>query len=425
MAVQPPNPGLFNAGAPGIDTDQVNQLLKPYGVSMPSSYQQPGPFENMPGFNSGHPGLSRGLDNAFIALAGMGPTGRTAGENISNVARGVLGIGSYRRQYQAEQAMMPLQFAKEIGGLQQQQATIDELRGRGEYYKAMGQYRGDENQTNILRGQMNANTRNGPGNLQLGTNGKVQERQMGKDGNSYWQDTEIDPQEFKAEHARTKLSNRFPGLEGMYIGNALANHYGGADKVPDTIPDDIMSKVMREGAALTPGYQSGVQKEGAIPAADAYNKFLESQTDAYKGFIKPFQVDNPEKEIAAEKAKWMAHFMNNQDPTNPNPPHQTFAAIDAQAQAQAEHTVREKISKRQAVDAAYGQWSAQPPAAKQALPFAGWMQQRGFDPVNGTFGAAPGQQAPSNPAAGPTPQATGPQLTPKQEAFTNKFILNP
>ena len=136
-----------------MDPNSINATLQPYGVQLPTSYQQPGIAENT-GWGQRHPGIATGIDNALIAVAGMGPTGDTAGENISNVARGVMGIGPYRRQYASEQAMVPFQIAKEVGGLQAQQSYMQMQKAMAGYYGDRGQAALAKNQIDLQKAQL-------------------------------------------------------------------------------------------------------------------------------------------------------------------------------------------------------------------------------------------------------------------------------
>lgn len=138
------------AGPPMFDVGAVNQMLAPYGVQLPSSFSDAGPFQQaaedqqqgegsiLGKLMGGHPAIGRGLDNALIAAALTQPS-RTAGEGISNVAQALLGVAPYRRQLAAQQAEIPLQFASTIGGLQAQQAMLKMYQGLGDYYRESGQ----------------------------------------------------------------------------------------------------------------------------------------------------------------------------------------------------------------------------------------------------------------------------------------------
>jgi hypothetical protein len=97
----------------------ANTALGQFGLSLP---QNPNPFilfNNNPGsFAQNHPRIAGGLDNAAGVLANMGPTSMSAGDNISNVARGLMGNRAMHQQYLQQQYQAPFQLASQIGGLQ-------------------------------------------------------------------------------------------------------------------------------------------------------------------------------------------------------------------------------------------------------------------------------------------------------------------
>lgn len=116
----------LGGGEPEVDNDQINALLQHFGgLSVPDQYQPQGAFESMPWISKRAPSLAYGMDNALIALANMGPTGKTAGENISNVARGLQSIGPTRQAQAMNPMLMALQMAGHVAGLQQSQANIE------------------------------------------------------------------------------------------------------------------------------------------------------------------------------------------------------------------------------------------------------------------------------------------------------------
>jgi hypothetical protein len=122
-------------GGAGPDTsgDAINALLQQFGgINVPAP-QQTGLFENT-GWGGRHPALSGGLDNALIALGNMGPTGPTAGDNISNVARGLQSIGPTRQMQRLAPVMAALQMAQGVAGLQQSAANINREGAMAQYY---------------------------------------------------------------------------------------------------------------------------------------------------------------------------------------------------------------------------------------------------------------------------------------------------
>src|SRR5512146_1546478 len=80
--------------------DELGQLLGSMGVSLPDHIRQ-NVFLPETGFFGNHPGLTRGIENAVLAAASMGPSA-TVGEGISNVARSMIAVPQMRQQYQMQ-----------------------------------------------------------------------------------------------------------------------------------------------------------------------------------------------------------------------------------------------------------------------------------------------------------------------------------
>lgn len=104
-----PNPSMMQ---PTMDPSQLVQreegyLQSPYALVNPNSF-----------LAQRAPGIAGHLDNAFLTLANMGPTGDTAGENISNVMRGMMGARQFNQERAMQAAMLPMQMR--MMGLQQQ-----------------------------------------------------------------------------------------------------------------------------------------------------------------------------------------------------------------------------------------------------------------------------------------------------------------
>jgi len=132
-AAMPPEPA-----APQSWEEAAGKMLSPFGVKPVS----PSPFAPIPesNFTRAHPMLASGLSNALLGLAGMGPTEWSAGANISNVARGLIGIPQMRRQAQMQQMAMPFQQAGLLFGPQEQQAKLEFERAQAEQARAMAHY---------------------------------------------------------------------------------------------------------------------------------------------------------------------------------------------------------------------------------------------------------------------------------------------
>lgn len=233
------SPQGFGPGpaTPGFDATTINAALQPYGVSMPESYSAPGPAENT-SWGQQHSRLSRGIDNALIAVGGMGPGGPTAGENISNAVRGVMGVEPFRRQYMSEQAMLPFQYAKEVGGLQAQQSYMKMQNAMGAYYGDRGTAALQANEQKLQGAQIRANIQGAlKPRLNKDASGEfVEIPQVDDNFQTTWQRTNIDPSEFRSQEAKGKFANRFgQSAQSEFVGNTLANHYGSWDKIPDVL----------------------------------------------------------------------------------------------------------------------------------------------------------------------------------------------
>jgi hypothetical protein len=94
--------------------DSGNKMLENQGMSPYQPFESPF-FSNQ--FVDQHPRLSAGLGGALGVLANMEPTSpypTSAGANIANVARGVMGNAMMQRNFHLQQAMMPFQIASQV-----------------------------------------------------------------------------------------------------------------------------------------------------------------------------------------------------------------------------------------------------------------------------------------------------------------------
>jgi hypothetical protein len=102
------NPAAWNSDFSG----QLQQMIAPY-QQMAKQYGNSG-YAALPGNSwlaQAHPGIARPLDSALLAVA-MTKPGQTIGENISNVAGGIVGAQGYRRQQMMQSAMLPYELAE-------------------------------------------------------------------------------------------------------------------------------------------------------------------------------------------------------------------------------------------------------------------------------------------------------------------------
>jgi type II secretory pathway component PulJ len=92
-----------------------NQMLQEQGMQPYTPMQSPY-FSN--DFVQNHPQLSGALGGALGVLGNMGPTPMVSGfgEGLSRLAQGVAGNAMMQRQWQQQQAMMPMQIAQSVMG---------------------------------------------------------------------------------------------------------------------------------------------------------------------------------------------------------------------------------------------------------------------------------------------------------------------
>ena len=125
------------------DLSGFSQLLSKYGIAMPQPRQNvilPEPGSD--NFFGRHPMLSRGIENALLGVAAMGPTPEVsgAGDNISRAIQGFLGGPQLRTQMQMAPFMQSLGLAKTAADLQHVSDEHDYMQAHGEYMRAHGQY---------------------------------------------------------------------------------------------------------------------------------------------------------------------------------------------------------------------------------------------------------------------------------------------
>lgn len=110
--VMPPSGPPTNT-SPGI-AGVLNEILAPYGESTHE-------YQNAFLPNNSHPMLSNLFERALYGMA-MTPGGQTAGESMSNIARGIIGVPRAMREAREEQMFHPLQEAGQIQNLVGMQA---------------------------------------------------------------------------------------------------------------------------------------------------------------------------------------------------------------------------------------------------------------------------------------------------------------
>ena len=400
-------------GPPQMDTSTLNQILSPYGVQEPDSYLQPGPLENNRGFNMAHPQLASRLDNALIAVSLMGPTGATAGENISNAARGILGVGNYRRQFAAQQAAIPIEMAGKIAGLQHLGAESEELRARGEYYRNLPKMWENRDQQRLNAALVRSQIQ-GAEHPRLmkdaGGNEYVATPQVDNDGNITWQHSDIDPMEFKREQVKTKASNMFGGgLHGGVFSTQLAAKYG--DRL-----GELMANPTAEFAKDVNQFYTKMQQESAsYQGIGARNNEPISQSDRSKEALRASQkqldsymFQKSDMDPAKVRSALAPALLNSGA---------TLDQVEAQVQAQ----IAGMKQHNSQLDGMWNAYTRMPPEFQAQYDFGTYASNSGYDFRTRHFqpvGGAP-QQQPQAQQQGPMPGAPGSGLSPNVQAIIN------
>jgi len=90
--------------------DELETFIAPY---RDAAAKLSSPFATLPAnsrFGANHPLLAHSIDDAIIAMANT-PQGNTIGENISNVARGLMAPQQFHRQQALQASMLPYEMA--------------------------------------------------------------------------------------------------------------------------------------------------------------------------------------------------------------------------------------------------------------------------------------------------------------------------
>lgn len=375
-------------GAPDIDYDQVNALLQHFGgFQVPQDQQPQGMFENMPWLNKRSPGLATGLDNALIALSNMGPTGPTAGDNISNVARGLQSIGPTRRAQQLAPTMTALQMAGEVAKLQQASANIGREGAMAEYY-------GGRNETASSIAQSRMNVALQKQQMLAGKEGVIL-----KDGTvglpdvddatgkvTYVPHPEIDAKEFQKQQRKSKIAgimgNSFEGLvtQGM-LGDDPDSYKGGAQQYWKDA-NDILLKHRTAAAGVGAASRSD---EGEL------TRWNKNQQDQFKNiFSGPGTAGIREKRID-QRAQDI--FMERNQKGGPG------VTLD-KARKDAQWEEQQHQGKLQQ---AWSEFSLMGPDEQQRRGgIIGHLGAQGYDPASDSFGMRPSTPNPT-PGVAQTP----------------------
>lgn len=127
---------------PQMNPDLMNHYLNMFGTSLPQRLDPNILFGNaQPGsFADRHQKIAGALDNAIGVLANMGPPGMTTGENMSNVARGLMGNRVAHQQNLTNQVMAPFAMAGQVNQLQTDIDAHNLSKAHQLYFGAMGAY---------------------------------------------------------------------------------------------------------------------------------------------------------------------------------------------------------------------------------------------------------------------------------------------
>lgn len=427
-------PGAFNSqgGAPTFNTDLIQGLLAHFGVQLPSSFSDAGPFEQAAqGDNSpaskllgGHPQVGHAIDNALITAA-LTKQGRTPGEGISNVAQGLLGVQPYRREVASSQAQSPLEFAKAIGGLQQQDAMAQMYSGLGDIYRQNAQ-------ANLIRAQSGADKQEWQANVALmraqvesnkapriGTNGVVQTWQWSDPANplsgGYRDEPGLDPQEIRRQTERQQGGAAFQTWEGMR----------GPMPDPTRNPDaytkwwtDFHDQKLKDQLAVSRS-NFGMRQDANPSVTDTANKLFQgSQTEIatnqknldFSPTIKKSWQTGKRDQILQQG--WRSPDGRITIAPGDISGSRAAAAGLAQQEEQRLAVVRGQIA--QSGSEYQKMILSNPEQAAQFGSFGGYLLHQGYDYNSKTFSQPPAQNNPaSNPAQAPNPMQRAPQQSTK------------
>lgn len=409
------------SGQPEIDYDQVNALLQHFGgIGLANSgYQQQGLFENMSGISKRAPALAAGLDNALISLSAMGPTGATAGDNISNVARGLSAIGPTRRA----QAMAPVQnafaMAGEVAKLQQASANVGRETAMANYYTGLNQNRLDVANTRadasmygadqraaatdahteaISRIAANRNAMLAGKEPQLLADGTVGLPTVNDDGTiTYQSHPEIDAKEFAKERQRKQTQGALGGgVEGAIIGGMLGDDpasFKGGPKAYWNAANNILLQHRTAAAGVS---------QGGADNRQGVNEWNTSQKSLFNNiFTGGTSAGARENRIKQRRQELMAGGAD-------------YTAAGKQASSEAE-------AHRGKLNSLWGQYNLMDPGAQQkAGGIVGYLGQNGYDPNTDSFSAP---RTGAQPAAGGSPMPGGakPGVSPAVQAILDQL----
>lgn len=448
-------PGAFNTagGAPTLNTDVINNLLQQFGVMLPpGGFSDAGPFQQAQESQdqggqslagkllSGHPGVARAMDNALISAALTKP-GRTTGENIGNVAQGLLGVMPFRRALQSEQAQVPLEFAKTLGGLQQQQAMLQMYSGLGDYYRQMGQANVDRGQAALERNNVSLQNAMLRAQVQalheprVGMNGQAEIWEFTDPANpgsgQYVAHPEIDPHQVRVAQNRQQGGEIYRMYEGV----------AGQEPDPDKDPmayhkwhTDYV-KFYDQRRVQPQMDMFGVRQQADPSVTQQADKLYQAAGPAIKTELNNLAFgDAEQKQFTSRMGKQIfAQGFKSPDGKVTVAPGDFAGSQAAAAQLTQQEAQRRSQARSQLAQAGSEYQKlivTNPQAAQQYGSFQGFIQgQYGYDFQSHTFSQQPG--ATQNQAPPPTAQAPSPMTIARPPAAnppkgtTNTPTANP
>jgi hypothetical protein len=133
-----PQGGGFPTMGGMVTPQQMQSMIAPYQAMAQKAFPTDPIFGNG-AFQAAHPRVAGGISN-FLLAASMIKPGMTVGENISNVAGGVLGAKQFGREQQLRQAMFPYQMLTTQLGPQELLTRMYQQGQMGRYYGMHGDY---------------------------------------------------------------------------------------------------------------------------------------------------------------------------------------------------------------------------------------------------------------------------------------------
>lgn len=217
-----------------------------------------------------HPQVAGKLDAALAAMAAT-TTGRTAAENISGVARGVIGGRQAEQQHAVQQATLPLSLAEQQMGFQSGLMNLYKSGAEINKDNAMASYYGVHGNYLNTRGQQLGNA---TGNVVVDDNGEPWAQGKAGQGLQYaGNNPQVD------ENYQPTFNKHLQGKAGA--GGGLWSNIAAAADQPGATPQENANNrlnLYNKSQATNAGGKKAATDQAAIPAQTA-NDFLKSEKD--------------------------------------------------------------------------------------------------------------------------------------------------